>query len=483
MKNLVFAGVATTALVLAAFPAIASDSFVSSPIGVSAAAIANVSVAANGVENTGMSMPKMGGMPMGGMHMPKTGGMPMGGMHMPKMGGMPNMPHPNMGGNHGSHGQWQGARNAPGGYSSYRQPFRGYILPSYWVNPSFYIGGYSNYGLRAPTSGYNWSRYYDDAVLTDNRGYVYDSVNNVPWDNYPANNGPVPYAQPEYAPALSTDQGVYRDYDLPANSETEAGTYQGQWTGAYVDPQRQTYRGEWAGTYTNDEGQVYEGTYRGTSVGAPVYTNGAGNGSNYGYAPVAPPHYAVPAPMAAPSSPGAPYQAAPYQAAPYQQAPAYYSTPRGYESYERCLKGRGIAGGAIGAIIGAVAGNRIAGHGDRLVGSLIGGGVGALAGVGIEKAVNKCERYLPVPQQQYRPAPQGYYPAQPQSYYPQQQPYGYGWYYQQQAPVTTVTVVPGNVVTTTTTTEEVVYDNVYTRVPMKGKGLRRPVATRTTCGC
>ncbi len=478
MKNLVFAGVATSALLLLAPAVSASDSFASAPSGSSAMAIANVSLTANGAENTGMQMPGMGG-----MKMPHMGGMKpsMGGMKMPHMGGMnkgnmprPNMQRPNIGSYHGSRGQWQGARNAPGGYSSYRQPFRGYILPSYWVNPSFYIGGYSNYGLRAPTYGYNWSRYYDDAVLTDNRGYVYDSVNNVPWDDYPANNGPIPHAQPEYAPTLSTDQGVYRDYDLPANAETEAGTYQGQWTGAYVDPQRQTYRGEWAGTYTNDEGQVYEGTYRGTSVGAPVYADGTDNGGNYGYAPVAPPHH--PAPVAEPAPAGAPYQAAPHHAAPYpQQAPANYATPRGYESYERCLKGRGIAGGAIGAIIGAVAGNRIAGRGDRLVGSLIGGGVGALAGVGIEKAVNKCERYLPVPQQQYRPAPQGYYP--------QQQPYGYGWYYQQQAPVTTVTVVPGNVVTTTTTTEEVVYDTVYARTPMKGKGLRRPVATRKTCGC
>lgn len=461
MNKLVFAGVATTTLMLIAPAANASDSFAMGQSGLSGKTLSDLSQSADGAKSMGMR-------PMGGMRTPR-----MGGMRAPRMGGR-SMAY------HGPRGRWHGGRNAPGGYKSYRRPYRGFILPSYWVNPSFFIGSYSSYGLRAPTYGYNWSRYYDDAVLTDNRGYVYDTVTNVPWGT-PVNHTPVTYTQPAYSPALSADQSVYQGYDLPANSATESGTYQGQWTGAYVDPQGQTYRGQWEGKYVNQEGQVYEGTYRGTSVGAPVYANGNGNGGNYGYTntpPAAPVPPAIQAPVAAPApvAPGAPYAGAPYQ--PMQTS---YAAPNGYESYERCLKGRGVKGGVIGAVIGAVAGNRIAGRGNRLAGSLIGGGIGGLAGLGIEKALDKCERFLPEPP---RPVTGGGYPHPhpPIGHYPQQ-PYGYGWYYQQQAPVTTVTIIPGNTVTTTTTTEEVIYENVYTSVPRKGKGLRRPVVTKKKCHC
>ena len=81
-------------------------------------------------------------------------------------------------------GRWLGGWNAPGGWNSYRAPSRGYVLPSYWVNPSFYIGNYSSYGFSRPQPGYGWSRYYDDAVMTDADGRVYDSVHGVNWDRY-----------------------------------------------------------------------------------------------------------------------------------------------------------------------------------------------------------------------------------------------------------------------------------------------------------
>lgn len=81
-------------------------------------------------------------------------------------------------------GRWNGGWNAPGGWTSYRPASRGYALPGYWVNPAFYIGNYSNYGLARPQPGYGWSRYYDDAVLTDRDGRVIDSVRGVDWDRY-----------------------------------------------------------------------------------------------------------------------------------------------------------------------------------------------------------------------------------------------------------------------------------------------------------
>jgi Ni/Co efflux regulator RcnB len=46
----------------------------------------------------------------------------------------------------------------------------------------------------------------------------------------------------------------------------------------------------------------------------------------------------------------------------------------------------GLAGAAVGGIVGSIAGNVIAGRGNRLAGSLAGGGAGALAGMAIDKA-------------------------------------------------------------------------------------------------
>jgi uncharacterized protein YcfJ/Ni/Co efflux regulator RcnB len=81
-------------------------------------------------------------------------------------------------------GRWVAGWRAPGGWNAYRPAVRGYVLPRYWVQPSFYIGNYSRYGFSTPQAGYGWSRYYDDAVLTDRNGRVYDSVRGVEWDQY-----------------------------------------------------------------------------------------------------------------------------------------------------------------------------------------------------------------------------------------------------------------------------------------------------------
>lgn len=60
----------------------------------------------------------------------------------------------------------------------------------------------------------------------------------------------------------------------------------------------------------------------------------------------------------------------------------------------------GVGGAVIGGLIGGVAGNRIAGSGDRLVGTVVGAGVGAVAGAAIDRAEDSgrtadfCEDYL-----------------------------------------------------------------------------------------
>lgn len=79
-------------------------------------------------------------------------------------------------------GRWIGGWRAPGGWAAYRRPARGFYVPRYWVAPSFYVGNWGGYGLPQPSYGLGWSRYYDDAVLIDGNGYVYDSRSGVDWD-------------------------------------------------------------------------------------------------------------------------------------------------------------------------------------------------------------------------------------------------------------------------------------------------------------
>lgn len=51
-------------------------------------------------------------------------------------------------------GRWWGGANAPGGWSAYRRPYRGYALPRYWVAPRFYVTDWQGYGLSRPMPGY-----------------------------------------------------------------------------------------------------------------------------------------------------------------------------------------------------------------------------------------------------------------------------------------------------------------------------------------
>lgn len=224
----------------------------------------------------------------------------------------------------------------------------------------------------------------------------------------------------EYGPSMGADNGIY-DLDgpgVPTYSDASGVRYE--------------YQGEWTkGQYVDKAGRVYEGQWNGT-----VTRHGDGQ--------AAMPHHPMPHPMPAA---GAPYDVP--HGAPYPMHPAYGA---GYDNreYEKCLKSDGVGGAAIGAILGAIAGNRIAGRGNRTEGSLIGGGLGALAGLGVEKSMKKCEKYL------QRDA--GYGASAYGAY-----PYGYYYY---PAPMVTYSMVP---VTTTTVTEEIYYETV----PVKRKAVRK----------
>ena len=402
MKKLLFAGIAATSMLMISPVYAASDSHASKA-------------------ETGKSTSIGGtfdGRRSGGGHViaPRPGG------HGPSMGG-------NHRWGHRISGRWFAGFQAPGGWNGYRAPFRGYALPTYWVQPSYRIINFPTYGLYAPQTDQGWSRYYDDAVLTDSRGYVQDYRSNIPWDRYEGGYAPGDYTEADYGPAMGADRGVY-----------------------YGDE------------------RVY---------------SGAGN------PPPPPPHVAYQQGTGQQDYSDNGYDQSGYDQRGYDQndyVPAYQSR-YGFERYERCLKDRGVAGGVIGAVVGAAIGNRVAGRGDRLAGSLIGGGIGALAGVSIEKAANKCKKYLPREDQYYYSQSgyqQGDYQRQPQ-YAPPPPPYqqqgGYyqnGWYYP--APVvTTITIMPA-VTSTTTVTEEVYYETVA--VPVKKKVVRKwKPKPKPRCGC
>jgi len=362
-------------------------------------------------------------------------------------------------------GRWHAGMRAPGGYAAYRRPFRGYILPTYWHNRGFSINDYRVYYLRAPEQGYRWSRYYDDAVLTDDRGYVYDSVSNVDWDRGNTAYQEVPYDRN----VLTYDDNVYGGERVYTRSES--GTYDGTWDGAYVDNDGRVYQGQWNGTYVDENGQVYEGQYTGTMQGEGTYR-----------------------PVNANS--GATYDRREEYREVRREAPRYeierYETERRVESdysrygddaYDRCRKDNGIGGAVIGGVVGGIAGNRIAGRGNRTGGTLIGAGVGAVAGAVIDQAEDRgqCDRYIrqvdrrPVarrPVRQPRPEDYGYSGGYIQNgyYYPPQQQY----YYPQAPQVTTVIVDGGASETTTTTTTYYEDVAVQPKKHKRYKTLKKP---------
>ena len=106
-------------------------------------------------------------------------------------------------------GRWHAGVHAPGGWNAYRRPWRGWTLPRYWIAPSFFIGDFASYGLARPPLGYHWSRYYDDAVLIDDSGRVWDSVSGIEWDG---DDGYSDYGYAEDEPA-GRDYGA--DYPPP----------------------------------------------------------------------------------------------------------------------------------------------------------------------------------------------------------------------------------------------------------------------------
>lgn len=169
-------------------------------------------------------------------------------------------------------GRWHGGVNAPGGYVAYRRPVPGFTLPRYWIQPSFYIGNYAAYGLPAPRPGYGWSRYYDDAVMTDAYGRVVESRGGIHWEDY---DGGYDDDQPRYADrrdnglggaAIGAVAGGVAGNVIAGRGNRTVGTVVGAAggavTGAAIDkaedrPHRQERHwadnGDWSGDWDHDD--------------------------------------------------------------------------------------------------------------------------------------------------------------------------------------------------------------------------------------
>lgn len=154
-------------------------------------------------------------------------------------------------------GRWWGGANAPGGWAAYRRPYRGYALPSYWVAPRFYISDWQAYGLTQPSYGYNWVRYYDDAVLVDGRGSVYDTRGGIDWDRY--DDGYYASDDRVYADSGYDDRG-YDDRGYDARYGRRDNGVGGAVAGAVV--------GGVAGNVIAGRGNRLGGTLIGAGVGA-----------------------------------------------------------------------------------------------------------------------------------------------------------------------------------------------------------------------
>jgi Nickel/cobalt transporter regulator len=136
------------------------------------AAIPGVAFAAH---DSGLKAPKLPMAPVAGVSFPTTGvSAP---ASMPSVPSIPEaaVPMPSV-----PESSATSSSAAPG---SYRAPAPGFQLPAYWTQPQFYIADYQAYGFREPAPGFGWSRYYDDAVITDGNGRVYDSISGVNWNN------------------------------------------------------------------------------------------------------------------------------------------------------------------------------------------------------------------------------------------------------------------------------------------------------------
>lgn len=119
-------------------------------------------------------------------------------------------------------GRWEAGARAPGGWAGYRPLRHGSYLPHFWNAGSFGIDDFLTFSLAAPPQGYRWVRYYDDAVLVDQHGLVWDSVPHY-WGGADRNAAqPAPIAGAPYIQPIDPNQALDAGDAIVAGQEPAA---------------------------------------------------------------------------------------------------------------------------------------------------------------------------------------------------------------------------------------------------------------------
>lgn len=145
--------------------------------------------------------------------------------------------------------------------------FVGGFLPTYFLAPRYYITNYPAYGLGRPSYGYRWVRYYDDAYLVDDRGYIQDYRYDVPYPEGEYAEGSYDHEEPYYDERYEDDRyddHYYADREYRDRHYRDDDRGEGAAAGAVIGG----VIGGIAGNRIAGRGNRTEGTIIGAGVGA-----------------------------------------------------------------------------------------------------------------------------------------------------------------------------------------------------------------------
>lgn len=159
-------------------------------------------------------------------------------------------------------------------YRGYRQISRGGTVPGYWSAPEYGINNYGHYGFAQPLAGTRWVRYYDDALLVDTNGRVYDGRYGMDFDRYGDRWGRDRRGVPIYV-----GDGEFRtqdrDYALAERLEREG-------SGRLAYDRDYPYDAPYRGQGRSDQGRSAEG-YDDDGYDDRDYAEGNHGNAGYGY--------------------------------------------------------------------------------------------------------------------------------------------------------------------------------------------------------
>lgn len=157
----------------------------------------------------------------------------------------------------------------------FRRIDRGHFVPRFWWGPQFHVQQWQMYGFPQPVGGRRWLRYYDDALLIDDRGRVHDGRYGFDWDRYGDR-----WSYDERGIPAYVGDGDYHPTDREYAMAEEYDEHRGGWDYAEYEGAR--------GHHGGSCGRPRRGPCggRGGHGGpypAPGYGYGYGHGAGYGY--------------------------------------------------------------------------------------------------------------------------------------------------------------------------------------------------------